>query len=94
MYRYTTLAGEAPYLFVRVAPMVSTNYRDPLVELDVMRLENGYELIGLPEIDGHNVWMVPIVRGPEQLDMTLHPKPDHMSPGDEALFVEWDIQFL
>jgi hypothetical protein len=92
--RYKTFSSEAPYLFVRVAPMTYANYRDPLVELDVHCLQQEEELIGLPEIDGGKIWMVPIVRGPGQLDMKLHPNPQKMKSGDEALFVEWDIQFL
>lgn len=44
-----------PYLFIYLTPLKFLGYYDPLVELDVYRLTDKKDYVGLPVIDSRKV---------------------------------------
>lgn len=54
-YRYRTIPYKLPYLFICLTPLKFSGYYDPLVELDVYRLTDKKDYVGLPVIDSRKV---------------------------------------
>lgn len=47
-------------MFIRISIVVSTDYKDPVVGLDIYRLTGKIIFIGLPVLQSKKIWIVPV----------------------------------
>lgn len=96
IFSYQSMKDALPRMFIRISVAVSTDYKDPVVGLDIYRLTGKMIFIGLPALQSKKIWIVPVStqakdsftaigRGPALRDMTA---------GDEAVHVTWNVKWL